>query len=569
MKLKYTLTLLVAFVGIAANADILRLHYTEFDNETQQEVERTKDYGSNNFFELVRTLRWNNSAIEYKDAVDVLSFGEEEYPCEFFDERMLSAKFKSIEFLPAKNVVLEIDAPKSIWLTYCNGKYYLDYSGKVRFADGVDTHEAVSGTVGLMNHTINWSSFNYPYILKSKPKGMSDYEETNTISFVNCSANVSSLQDDERYFNGINYTIGGSNPNEANFTLRIPALGWTPVLVVLNDEDSTCDMFNLALNNTNIDPYRGNYYYTFGLSEKEFMAGSDLPVDWMWQSELAFSEPAMLCGGSAKVAISELLIDGVSVPSEEISDYVNLEHPWEFEFNRDIKPEGMRTDIDHAFWSRCNVVYNLKKFESVGATSIRVNFKPEVDFGSNMPDWLDVMMKNITRDTFGQILNLYPNRLHIDASKCSFPDIETKEGSLEALFDNDPSTFCHSAWTHTTYRSEPYGSYIDIELDEPIQSVGFAMQAREYARPALPTKVKMYYSTDGTDWKELGETEFDAENLYSAKWEKSNAGMANYFKAPEKFRFIRWCVLESTNGPLTVSGTQYYWNLAELHFFGK
>jgi hypothetical protein len=164
-------------------------------------------------------------------------------------------------------------------------------------------------------------------------------------------------------------------------------------------------------------------------------------------------------------------------------------------------------------------------------------------------------------------------------------DCEPTEGSFEALFDDDLSTFYHSAWSDPQPRSTPYGSYIDMIMPtkEPINRIAIQLTARVHANPHSPKVVSLYYSNIDNDdernasWKLIKTVEIQGTKTGNAGsgqsyWIGGIKKESDWIVAPEKFRYLRFCVLKNAQDEdLTVTGTSGagYWNLAEMKIYGK
>lgn len=171
-------------------------------------------------------------------------------------------------------------------------------------------------------------------------------------------------------------------------------------------------------------------------------------------------------------------------------------------------------------------------------------------------------------------------------------DPETTEGSFDALFDDDLSTFYHSAWSDEARkdRTSLYGSYLDFEIPskEPINAVAFKFTARVHSNPHGPKVIKLFYSNAKTEaerdatWAPILRAGSEEIKVSPAPG-KNNAGSgqvtwlggikteSDWIKAKEPFRYLRMCVMENAlDEKLTSMGTRDkgYWNLAELRIYG-
>lgn len=163
-----------------------------------------------------------------------------------------------------------------------------------------------------------------------------------------------------------------------------------------------------------------------------------------------------------------------------------------------------------------------------------------------------------------------------------YNDCEPSEGSVAGLFDDDLSTFYHSAWSEPVPRQAPYGSYIDFEIPtkDPINAVAIQITARVHSNPRSPKVVSLYYSNVANDaerdasWKELKlNVPVNEGALGSGKvgWIGGIKKQSDWIVSPEPFRYLRFCVIRnSADEDITTTGTksERYWNLAEMKIYG-
>lgn len=166
-------------------------------------------------------------------------------------------------------------------------------------------------------------------------------------------------------------------------------------------------------------------------------------------------------------------------------------------------------------------------------------------------------------------------------------DPETTEGSFDALFDDDLSTFYHSAWSDEARkdRTAKYASYLDIEVPstQPINAVAFKCTARVHSNPHGPKVVKLFYSNGKTEadreasWKAMvknGKEEIEVTGSTKSgevSWVGQIKKPSDWIRADESFKYVRFCVFENNfNEKLTSIGSKGagYWNLAELRMYG-
>ena len=166
-------------------------------------------------------------------------------------------------------------------------------------------------------------------------------------------------------------------------------------------------------------------------------------------------------------------------------------------------------------------------------------------------------------------------------------DPELTEGSFGALFDDDLSTFYHSAWSANSLkeRQAPYGSYIDFEMPtkEPINAVAIKFTARVHSNPHSPKLVSLFYSNEDNEaernanWKEICiEKEVPGVGKNQAAsgqvtWLGGIKNDSEWIKAPEPFRYLRMSVVKNNLDESLYSigsAAAGYWNLAELRMYG-
>lgn len=163
-------------------------------------------------------------------------------------------------------------------------------------------------------------------------------------------------------------------------------------------------------------------------------------------------------------------------------------------------------------------------------------------------------------------------------------DPEPSEGSFGGLFDDDLSTFYHSAWKDPQPRSTPYGSYIDMIMPtkDPVKRIAIQITSRVHSDPHTPKVISLYYSNIDNDdernasWKVLKENYeiagVDAKGSGKSYWIGGIKKDSDWLESPEPFRYLRFCVIKNAqNEDITVTGTSVagYWNLAEMKIYGK
>ncbi len=148
-------------------------------------------------------------------------------------------------------------------------------------------------------------------------------------------------------------------------------------------------------------------------------------------------------------------------------------------------------------------------------------------------------------------------------SSYSTNDPEPTEGPLENLFDGNPGTFFHSAWS-TAATSEThhatYGSYVEFTFAAPLQAISFDFQCRANNNQGAPSVVHLYVSNDRDTWVKMAEVT-DMLTQLNAAGAKGHFGN---FQHTEPFKYLRFCVIQAKNGALNTGSGTTYWNGAEL-----
>ena len=143
---------------------------------------------------------------------------------------------------------------------------------------------------------------------------------------------------------------------------------------------------------------------------------------------------------------------------------------------------------------------------------------------------------------------------------------ETSEGSVAGLVDGNTSTYWHSPWSVVGTYDSTYGIYVDIDLGAGNGLTNFKL--RFCLRNCLndhPDHVKIYASTDGTNW---GSAVGEMSSIYSTYGQGNWTDFVNCVASTQS-RYIRISIL-STNGNngnvsnLTSSGCTH---MAEIELY--
>lgn len=226
----------------------------------------------------------------------------------------------------------------------------------------------------------------------------------------------------------------------------------------------------------------------------------------------------------------------------------------------------------------------VRGFQLEPATNAKTGIDMVWDEAANVPEKVQKSLKLPTNpDNAAEAYKFFvgykivETPLELNDGCVSSNDCEPTEGSIAALFDDNLSTFFHSGWTVAFDRNATFGSYLEIEVPSttPINACYFQFTSRVHANPASPQVVWLYYSNQ--DDPQLREA--DTEWHYFAKVElKKSLGsgetgelgsLDDMPKAPEDFKYLRFCVMKSNRGELTTPSVSIYWNLAELRMYGK
>lgn len=155
-----------------------------------------------------------------------------------------------------------------------------------------------------------------------------------------------------------------------------------------------------------------------------------------------------------------------------------------------------------------------------------------------------------------------PDKLELKASQFKANSIAEGDGTgYTGLIDGLGSGLhFHSNWS-APVKDATYGNYIDVTLSAPIQSVKFDYWTRFENGNAAPTHIKLFASTNGTEWKELGHI---ASGLPTGGNQQYSSPI---YRAEQPFSHFRFAVLESTAGSMT-NGSAWF-NLGELVLYGN
>ncbi|MDR1715819.1 MAG: DUF1735 domain-containing protein [Prevotella sp.] len=140
-------------------------------------------------------------------------------------------------------------------------------------------------------------------------------------------------------------------------------------------------------------------------------------------------------------------------------------------------------------------------------------------------------------------------------------------GGIAALTDGDKSTYYHAKWSSNDYADAVYGDWIDVDFGAGNEknSVSVGYTTRPSNSNGWPVLIKLYGSTDKTNWTLIGILQKENDGLpqaVGATYEKSPV-----FSSPDAFRYFRFAVPEVSGGKTT--GGKGYLMLAEYNLWAQ
>lgn len=518
----------IAINAIPASADVMKVYF----HDSTDGKDKTYTYGIDKLHAIERGYDESKG----KETVQ-LSWGDN-----YVSFYTYFLNMKSIEILKPEAVRFEIDFPPVLPLMSYNYNndydYSLDFNGRVYLDENADADIVRSGTL------------NIPTALSPTPT----------------SSNI--IKDDQSGF--LHYQLGGEHGTEATFTVTVSTKTFadTYAQLIYNSSDAFTDIIHL---------YMSKYRWNVGIAQPtlpNYMAFSPNAGVTSYREFVTcwINNPYLVKHGcDLSLSVSAAYLNGAQIPASEINDYITT--PTE---ENALEINSSKVNMNFPKIDDVPIDFNVSKFKPGDLFTFYL--VPTVSLSPDAPEWLR-KMASYTEKRYSYFSTRWterderPGRLHI--INATFPDLEPTESSLRGLFDDNAGSFCHSAWTRSNERHAPYGSYIDIEFADPIESLGFAMQTRSTAHESVyPTKMALFYSTDGETWQQLATP--DIKGTYTGTdWITEYADESNWFKAPEKFKYLRWCVIGNSKGislpeqTASLNESTAYWNLAELHFYGK
>ncbi len=162
-------------------------------------------------------------------------------------------------------------------------------------------------------------------------------------------------------------------------------------------------------------------------------------------------------------------------------------------------------------------------------------------------------------------------KIDLSTSNVTTNDQEPTEGALAGLFDGDTSTYFHSGWSVSNPRESTYASYLEIELPKAMSMFRFNMTTRNSPTAAgYVKKVHLFGTNDKSSWPTEPFAVIDNMNqiLNGAAVGGEFGTDEEPFRAPDNFKYLRFCVMESGGGSLGSATGAVYWCASELELYG-
>lgn len=164
-------------------------------------------------------------------------------------------------------------------------------------------------------------------------------------------------------------------------------------------------------------------------------------------------------------------------------------------------------------------------------------------------------------------------KIQLSEANVTSVDMELTEGSIAALFDDNENTYYHSAWSRSVTRQAPWGSYLQIELPQPMSRFRFVMANRNSATVAgYAKRVLLFGSNDPDVWPTTPFAEIDnmTEQLNGAAAEGSFGTDDEPFTDGMDYKYIRFSVVETGSGAdlNQPSSGSVYWCCSKFELYG-
>lgn len=454
-----------------------------------------------------------------------------------------SGKAKRMEILRPETVGVEIDMPQSVPIRVEEG-FCQKFTGRVYLKKGVDATKIVSGRLSI--ECDNYVADDYLFDEHTKFTSKSD-----NIVVTMTASEASDSKFVETYY--LDYTLGGENGTEAFFGVELRSGLWSRLLSIRNitSANSFEDVIPIL-----VETYRSNSTIFDPYSSSALVDMSSKALKYTLNCELMCNAYLKKFGVTSEIEISRLNVNGNDVPKQLWSGYVTCEPVVKSSQGKD---------------SNLKLYFNTALLDRDTLSNIEVDVEVTRNkLNPGAPEWLENFCQSDKKvRLLSASTSFVPKKDLLTPKFVEFPDCEPTEGSVESLFDGNVDTFCHSAWSVATERSEPFGSYLDVEFENPVQEIGFIMKPRQHVNLRYPKEIHLYACNDGRSWEKLGEA--NVESRYNGRGLIADFWSADrWFKAEKPFKYLRWCVMKNNaDQSLAVTDNMIYWNLAELRFYGK
>ncbi len=222
-----------------------------------------------------------------------------------------------------------------------------------------------------------------------------------------------------------------------------------------------------------------------------------------------------------------------------------------------------------------NLQIDLNKLQLFKTYAIAVKLAdPAITWdSSNNPGSALNIADNVVIYTVRVFKAVHLEKIPLSIACVNAPDMETTEGSIDNLFDNNTSTYYHSAWSRTVDRSEPYASYLEITLPEAKTYFRFNVTTRDTqdARGHI-NWVRLFGTNDINNWptEPFAEVQDMKQQLNGAAVTGVFGSDEEPFEAPEPYKYIRFSVYQMNNGTMLTqpSSGSVFWHASELELFG-
>ena len=150
-----------------------------------------------------------------------------------------------------------------------------------------------------------------------------------------------------------------------------------------------------------------------------------------------------------------------------------------------------------------------------------------------------------------------------DASQLSSNAVESKEGSLAALIDNDFTTFFHSTWSEENLMDVFH--YLQIDLNDAYKQIALKYSKRQVdADNGSPVTLRIEVTNtpeDENSWKDLG------TKTCTYDYDFGNTGLLPLNLGNTAYRYIRLTVEETVGNTRVNDNLFFFWS--ELHAYTR